>query len=106
MAALLRRHPGLGLGPVRLLRVECAEGDVLLRSRGDIVARIESGSVGNAARSLGPAALARPLRRGRRGVKRTGGEGHSGSVLEEVEHEAVLRDPDGAQFTVASRRQS
>jgi len=31
-------------------------------------------------------------------------ERHGGSVLEEGEDEAILRDSDGAQFTVISRQ--
>ncbi|MBC2906796.1 VOC family protein [Streptomyces cupreus] len=85
--------------------VEYAGDEVLLRSRGDIVARIESGSVETppdpsvrsqwqvhfAVGDVGPCVRA--------------AEKHGGSVLEVGEQEAVLRDPDGAQFTVTSRRQ-
>jgi predicted enzyme related to lactoylglutathione lyase len=77
---------------------------VLLHSRGDIVARIESGSV-----ETPPDPSVRPHWQVHFAVDDVGScartaEKHGGSVLEEGEHEAVLRDPDGAQFTVASRR--
>ncbi|OLZ73690.1 bleomycin resistance protein [Streptomyces sp. IMTB 2501] len=84
--------------------VEYAGGEVLLRSQGDIVARIESGSV-----ETPPDPSVRPHWQVHFAVADVGpcaraAEKHGGSVLEEGEQEAVLRDPDGAQFTVTSRR--
>lgn len=82
--------------------VEYEADEVLLRSRGLVVARIESGESDTAPDpSVRPhwqvsfpvadvAACARAAER------------HGGSVLEESGHEAVLRDPDGARFVVAS----
>ncbi|MEU8712340.1 VOC family protein [Streptomyces sp. NPDC048663] len=84
--------------------VEYAAGNVLLRSQGDVVARIESGSV-----EASPDPAVRPHWQVHFTVAdveacvRAAGA-HGGSVLDESEHEAVLRDPDGAQFTVTSRR--
>ncbi|MFF4708778.1 VOC family protein [Streptomyces sp. NPDC001288] len=84
--------------------VEYAAGSVLLRSQGDVVARIESGSV-----EASPDPAVRPHWQVHFTVAdveacvRAAGA-HGGSVLDESEHEAVLRDPDGAQFTVTSRR--
>jgi predicted enzyme related to lactoylglutathione lyase len=85
--------------------VEYASGEVLLRSRGDIVARIESGSV-----EAPPDPSVRPHWQVHFAVADVAGcaraaEKHGGSVLAEGEHEAVLRDPDGAQFTVVSHRE-
>jgi predicted enzyme related to lactoylglutathione lyase len=84
--------------------VEYAGGEVRLRSRGEIVARIASGAV-----ETPPDPSVRPhwqvhfavddVRSCTRAAKK-----HGGSVLEEGEHEAVLRDPDGARFMVTSRR--
>ncbi|MFE6286392.1 VOC family protein [Streptomyces sp. NPDC057877] len=81
------------------------EGDeVLLRSGGDIVARIESGAVESA-----PDPTIRPHWQVHFAVADVGAcaraaELHGGSVLRESADEAVLRDADGAQFTVTSRR--
>ncbi|MET9255612.1 VOC family protein [Streptomyces sp. NPDC003717] len=78
--------------------------EVVLRSQGAVVARIESGALGAAPDpSLRPhwqvhfavedvAACARAAER------------QGGSVLAEDDAEAVLRDTDGAQFTVTARR--
>ncbi|WP_330455877.1 VOC family protein [Streptomyces sp. NBC_00820] len=83
--------------------VEYEGGEVVLRSRGDAVARIDSGAVeATPDPSVRPhwqihftvtdvAACARAA------------EKHGGSVLREDDQEAILRDPDGAQFTVTSR---
>ncbi|MER6221076.1 VOC family protein [Streptomyces sp900105755] len=84
--------------------VEYAADQVLLRSQGDIVARIESGSV-----EAPPDPSVRPHWQVHFAVADVGpcvqsAGKHGGSVLHEGEHEAVLRDPDGAQFTVTSRR--
>lgn len=81
--------------------VEYAGGEVLLRSRGDIVARVESGSwrCRLTLRSSRTARYGRcgPVRRGcgEAWWQRRGGE----------REEAVLRAPDGAHFTVTSRRE-
>ncbi|WEO93735.1 VOC family protein [Streptomyces sp. FXJ1.172] len=85
--------------------VEYAGGAVLLRSRGDIVARIESGSV-----EAPPDPSVRPHWQVHFAVADVtacarAAEKHGGSVLDEGEHEATLRDHDGAQFTVTSRRE-
>jgi predicted enzyme related to lactoylglutathione lyase len=84
--------------------VEYAGDEVLLRSQGDIVARIESGSV-----EAPPDPSVRPHWQVHFAVADVGpcaraAEKHGGSVLRESEHEAVLRDPDGAKFTVTARR--
>ncbi|WP_225830238.1 VOC family protein [Streptomyces sp. NK08204] len=84
--------------------VEYAAGQVLLRSRGGIVARIESGSV-----ETPPDPSVRPHWQVHFFVGDVepcvrAAEKHGGSVLAEDEREAVLRDPDGAQFTVTLRR--
>jgi predicted enzyme related to lactoylglutathione lyase len=84
--------------------VEYTGGAVLLRSRGDIVACIESGSV-----DTPPDPSLRPHWQVHFAVDEAApcaraAEKHGGSVLEERRHEAVLRDPDGAQFTVTSSR--
>ncbi|MEV0184512.1 VOC family protein [Streptomyces sp. NPDC050625] len=84
--------------------VEYAGDVVLLRSRGDVVARIESGSV-----ETPPDPSVRPHWQVHFAVADVepcarAAEQHGGSVLAEGEHVAVLRDPDGAQFTVTSRR--
>ncbi|MFD5713651.1 VOC family protein [Streptomyces pharetrae] len=79
--------------------------EVVLRSRGDIVARIESGAVESA-----PDPTVRPHWQVHFSVPDVAAcaraaELHGGSVLREGSDEAVLRDPDGAQFTVTSRRE-
>ncbi|WP_432135396.1 MULTISPECIES: VOC family protein [unclassified Streptomyces] len=80
------------------------EGDeVVLRSGGDVVARIVSGAL-----EAAPDPTIRPhwqVHFAAPDVEvcaRTA-EKHGGSVLQVTEDEAVLRDPDGAQFTVTSR---
>ncbi|MFG2460224.1 VOC family protein [Streptomyces sp. NPDC048523] len=90
-------------------RPECCEvryegGEVVLRSRGDVVARIESGALGSA-----PDPAIRPHWQVHFAVADVAAcakaaEVHGGSVLSHDTTEAVLRDPDGAQFTVTSRR--
>ncbi|MCX4617665.1 VOC family protein [Streptomyces mirabilis] len=91
--------------PPGCCEVEFAGGEVLLRSRGDVVARIESGSV-----ETPPDPSVRPHWQVHFAVAdvgpcvRTAGK-YGGSVLAEGQREAVLRDPHGAQFTVTSRRQ-
>ncbi|MGC0333954.1 putative enzyme related to lactoylglutathione lyase [Streptomyces sp. SAI-170] len=82
------------------------EGDeVVLRSGGDVVARIESGAL-----EAAPDPTIRPHWQVHFAVEdvtacaRTA-EQHGGSVLGKTADDAVLRDPDGAQFTVTSRRQ-
>ncbi|WP_043733018.1 VOC family protein [Streptomyces zinciresistens] len=90
-------------------RAGCCEvryegGEVVLRSGDDVVARIESGALGAA-----PDPTIRPHWQVHFAVAdvaecaRTA-ELHGGSVLSEAGDEAVLRDADGAQFTVTSRR--
>ncbi|MBC2908101.1 VOC family protein [Streptomyces cupreus] len=80
-------------------------GEVVLRSGGDVVARIESGALGAA-----PDPTIRPHWQVHFSVQdvtacaRTA-EQHGGSVLSKTGDEAVLRDSDGAQFTVTSRRE-
>ncbi|MFG2352228.1 VOC family protein [Streptomyces sp. NPDC048521] len=84
--------------------VEYEGGEVVLRSQGDIVARIDSGAV-----EAAPDPSVRPHWQIHFAVADVAGcaraaEKHGGSVLSEDDHEAVLRDADGAQFTVTSRR--
>jgi predicted enzyme related to lactoylglutathione lyase len=79
-------------------------GEVVLRSRGDIVARIESGALG-----LAPDPTIRPHWQVHFAVADVSAcaraaEVHGGSVLSKGSDEAVLRDPDGAQFTITSHR--
>lgn len=79
-------------------------GEVVLRSQGDIVARIESGALESA-----PDPSIRPHWQVHFAVADVGAcarsaEQHGGSVLSKGSAEAVLRDPDGAQFTVTARR--
>jgi predicted enzyme related to lactoylglutathione lyase len=82
------------------------EGDeVVLRSHGQIVARIESGALESA-----PDPTIRPhwqihFRVADVAACARAAEQHGGSVLREDAEEAVLRDADGAQFTVTSRRE-
>jgi predicted enzyme related to lactoylglutathione lyase len=84
--------------------VQYEGGEVVLRSGGNVVARIESGALGAA-----PDPTVRPHWQVHFAVSdvpscaRTA-EAHGGSVLREGTDEAVLRDPDGAQFTVTSHR--
>ncbi|GGW76790.1 hypothetical protein GCM10010503_63160 [Streptomyces lucensis JCM 4490] len=79
-------------------------GEVVLRSQGDAVARIDSGAV-----EAAPDPSVRPHWQIHFAVSDVPGcaraaEKHGGSVLQEDETEAILRDPDGAQFTVTSHR--
>ncbi|MEU6591752.1 VOC family protein [Streptomyces sp. NPDC046881] len=83
--------------------VQYEGGEVVLRSRGDIVARIDSGAV-----EAAPDPSVRPHWQIHFSVADVAGcaraaEKHGGSVLREGETEAILRDADGAQFTVTSR---
>jgi predicted enzyme related to lactoylglutathione lyase len=83
--------------------VEYAGDKVMLRSRGEIVARIEAGSV-----ETPPDPSVRSYWQVHFIVDDAGAcaraaEQRGGSVVEEGEQEAVLRDPDGAQFTVTGR---
>lgn len=78
-------------------------GEVVLRSRGQAVARIESGAL-----EAAPDPTVRPHWQIHFTVADVtacarAAEKHGGSVLTETAEEAVLRDPDGAQFTVTSR---
>ncbi|MFF9625210.1 VOC family protein [Streptomyces griseosporeus] len=78
-------------------------GEVVLRSRGDIVARIESGAL-----EAAPDPTIRPHWQVHFSVPDVAAcareaERHGGSVLGKAVDEAVLRDADGAQFTVTSR---
>ena len=80
-------------------------GEVVLRSDGVIVARIESGALGAA-----PDPTIRPHWQIHFAVEDVSAcvraaELHGGSVLSKGSEEAVLRDTDGAQFTVTSRRE-
>ncbi|MEV0177454.1 VOC family protein [Streptomyces sp. NPDC050803] len=80
-------------------------GEVVLRSHGDVVARIESGALGAA-----PDPTIRPhwqihFAVGDVAACARAAELHGGSVLTKSGEEAVLRDQDGAQFTVTSHRQ-
>ncbi|MEU5099224.1 VOC family protein [Streptomyces sp. NPDC020996] len=79
--------------------------EVVLRSQGDVVARIESGALGAA-----PDPRIRPHWQVHFAVVDVdvcvrAAERHGGSVLSKGSDEAVLRDRDGAQFTVTSRRE-
>ncbi|MFI5977635.1 VOC family protein [Streptomyces sp. NPDC051452] len=91
-------------GQAGCCEVEYEGGEVVLRSQGDIVARIDSGAVGAA-----PDPSVRPHWQVHFAVADVAAcaraaEKHGGSVLSEGDDEAILRDPDGAQFTVTSRR--
>ncbi|GGT23656.1 VOC family protein [Streptomyces griseoviridis] len=79
-------------------------GEVVLRSAGEVVARIESGAL-----EAAPDPAVRPhwqvhFFAADVGACVRAAELHGGSVLSAGEDEAVLRDPDGARFTVAARR--
>ncbi|WP_028804135.1 VOC family protein [Streptomyces sp. 142MFCol3.1] len=84
--------------------VDYEENEVVLRSRGDIVARIHSGAVGAA-----PDPTIRPhwqihfavsdVEACARAARANGGTAHQQGV---GSTEAVLTDPDGAHFTVTS----
>ncbi|MFK0158907.1 VOC family protein [Streptomyces sp. NPDC090499] len=84
--------------------VEYEAGEVVLRSRGDAVARIDSGAV-----EAAPDPSVRPHWQIHFAVTDVAAcariaEKHGGSVLSEGDTEAILRDPDGAQFTVTTAR--
>lgn len=84
--------------------VQYEGGEVVLRSGGNVVARIESGAL-----EAAPDPTVRPHWQVHFAVTDVAAcarasEAHGGSVLREGADEAVLRDPDGAQFTVTSRR--
>ncbi|MGW2638056.1 VOC family protein [Streptomyces sp. NPDC001348] len=84
-------------------QVEYERGEVVLRSQGDVVARIDSGAV-----EAAPDPSVRPHWQIHFAVEDVAGcaraaEKHGGSVLREDVDEVVLRDPDGAQFTVTAR---
>jgi predicted enzyme related to lactoylglutathione lyase len=77
--------------------------EVVLRSRGDVVARISSGALESA-----PDPTIRPHWQVHFAVPDVAAcakavEEHGGTVLRQNGDEAVLRDPDGAQFTVTWR---
>ncbi|WP_161226666.1 VOC family protein [Streptomyces sp. SID8352] len=79
-------------------------GEVVLRSRGDVVARIGSGALGAA-----PDPALRPHWQVHFAVEDVEGcaraaERNGGAVQAMDGDEAVLRDADGAQFTVTARR--
>ncbi|NNN29936.1 VOC family protein [Streptomyces sp. S3(2020)] len=90
-------------------RPDCCEvryegGEVVLRSEGDVVARIGSGALDAA-----PDPALRPHWQVHFAVPDPGAcaraaERHGGGVLSKGDDEAVLRDPDGARFTVTARR--
>ena len=76
---------------------------VVLRSGGNVVARIESGAL-----EAAPDPTVRPNWQVHFAVSDIRScarvtEAYGGSVLRENRTEAVLRDPDGARFTVTSR---
>lgn len=80
--------------------------EVVLRSHGEVVVRIESGAL-----EAAPDPTIRPrwevhFRVDDVSACVRAAEAHGGSVLREDPDEAVLRDPDGAQFTVTSRREA
>ncbi|GAA4823370.1 VOC family protein [Streptomyces ziwulingensis] len=84
--------------------VDYEGGEVVLRSNHDVVARIESGALGAA-----PDPTIRPHWQVHFFVEDTDACARSaqlqgGTVLSQAEGEAVLRDADGAQFTVTARR--
>ncbi|MDF3302871.1 VOC family protein [Streptomyces tropicalis] len=92
-------HPGC-------CEVRYEANEVVLRSHGEIVARIESGAL-----EAAPDPTIRPhwqvhFRVADVAACVRAAEKHGGSVLREGATEAVLRDPDGAQFTVTSRREA
>ncbi|MGV9255600.1 VOC family protein [Streptomyces sp. NPDC003697] len=91
-------HPGC-------CTVHYEKDEVVLRSRGEVVARIESGAL-----EAAPDPTIRPhwqihFRAADVAACARAAEAHGGSVLRESADEAALRDPDGAQFTVTSRRE-
>ncbi|MGW7259678.1 VOC family protein [Streptomyces sp. NPDC054834] len=84
-------------------QVEYEGGEVVLRSRGNVVARIDSGAA-----EAAPDPTVRPHWQVHFAVDDVAAcaraaEKHGGSVLREDVDEAILRDPDGAQFTVTAR---
>lgn len=87
------------------VEVEYEGEEVVLRSGGDVVARIESGAAESA-----PDPAIRPHWQVHFAVRDVAAcaraaERHGGSVLSLGADEAVLRDNEGAQFTVTSRRE-
>ncbi|MEW2249161.1 MULTISPECIES: VOC family protein [unclassified Streptomyces] len=77
--------------------------EVVLRSDGEIVARIESGAL-----EAAPDPTIRPHWQVHFAVTDVtacalAAEQHGGAVLGKAADEAVLRDPDGAQFTITAR---
>ncbi|GHA17582.1 VOC family protein [Streptomyces echinoruber] len=79
--------------------------EVVLRSRGEVVARIESGAL-----EAAPDPAIRPhwqvhFRVPDVAACARAAELNGGGVLHQGTTEAVLRDPDGAQFTVTSRKE-
>lgn len=77
--------------------------EVVLRSRGEVLARISSGAL-----EVAPDPTIRPHWQIHFAVSDVAAcakavEEHGGTVLRQSEDEAVLRDPDGAQFTVTWR---
>ncbi|MGW0825341.1 VOC family protein [Streptomyces sp. NPDC002845] len=77
--------------------------EVVLRSEGDVVARISSGAL-----EAAPDPTIRPHWQVHFPTSDVAAcaktaEAHGGTVLRQSEDEAVLRDPDGAQFTVTWR---
>ncbi|MGC9377786.1 VOC family protein [Streptomyces sp. MH13] len=91
-------------GPSGCCEVQYEGDEVVLRNQGDVVARIESGAL-----EAAPDPAVRPHWQVHFAVEdvaacaRTA-ERHGGSVLSLSGDEAVLRDADGAQFTVTARR--
>ncbi|MEU3948853.1 VOC family protein [Streptomyces sp. NPDC029526] len=87
-----------------LCEVRYESDEVVLRSGGDVVARIESGALESA-----PDPAIRPHWRVHFAVSdvaacAAAAARHGGAVLSQDEDEAVLSDPDGARFTVNRRR--
>ncbi|MEU6810054.1 VOC family protein [Streptomyces sp. NPDC046831] len=85
--------------------VHYEKDEVVLRSHGEVVARIESGAL-----EAAPDPTIRPhwqihFRAADVAACVRAAEAHGGSVLREDADEAVLRDLDGAQFTVTSHRE-
>ncbi|MET8979579.1 VOC family protein [Streptomyces sp. NPDC004539] len=83
--------------------VHYEDGEVVLRSRGAVVARIGSGAL-----EAAPDPTVRPHWQVHFTVPDVAAcaraaEVHGGSVLTKSAREVVLRDPEGAQFTVAER---
>ncbi|MFD8394345.1 VOC family protein [Streptomyces sp. NPDC059680] len=96
---------GWASGPSGCCEVEYEGEEVVLRSQGSVVARIESGAVDTAPdRSVRPHWQVHFVVADVSGCARAARE-HDGDVLAECEHEVVLRDPDGALFVVSSSRE-